>query len=78
MYFTLRYVLRFTAATDPAQWTFTSDIDISVHPKTYVKNEVGRVNLKVGIKSFFTLCEEKEHFHFHDIGLNRFSLASFR
>ena len=49
MYFTLRYVLRFTAATDPAQWTFTSDIDISVHPKNYVKNEVGRVNLKVGI-----------------------------
>ena len=50
--FQLRYILRFTVTSNPAKWSFAKDIEVSVHPKKYVKKNIGRHNLKVG--SYFS------------------------
>ena len=43
----LRYIVRFTATSTPAQWSFSKEIDVSVHPRNYERNDIGRLDLKV-------------------------------
>ena len=42
-----RYIVRFTATSTPAQWSFSKEIDVSVHPRNYERNDIGRLDLKV-------------------------------
>ena len=46
--------MTFTATSNPAGWTFSTDINVSVHPKNFVKNEIGRMDLKVRLVQLFS------------------------
>ena len=43
----VRYIVTFAATSVPAGWSFSTDVEVSVHPKNFQKNEIGRMDLKV-------------------------------